>query len=85
MESFTIPIIRKDSRLLVFSKRFLKLPGGVPSHGTFERVFAGLDPRVFECYCLAWLRDVANLLGVGHIAIDGKTLCGSAARPSASF
>jgi hypothetical protein len=28
--------------------------------------------------CLAWLRAIADVLGVGHIAIDGKTLCGSA-------
>ena len=58
--------------------RFLQLPHGVPSHDTFERVFAVLDPRVFERCCLAWLREVAGLVGVGHIAIDGKTLCGSA-------
>jgi predicted transposase YbfD/YdcC len=58
-------------------RRFLKLPGGVPSHDTFERVFAALDPRAFERCCLAWLRDVADLVGAGHIAIDGKTLCGS--------
>src|SRR5262249_11286560 len=32
----------------------------------------------FERCCLAWLRDVASLLGVGHSAIDGQTLCGSA-------
>ena len=59
-------------------KRFLKLPGGIPSHDTFERVFAALDPRVFERCCLAWLHEVANLVGVKHIAIDGKTLRGSA-------
>jgi predicted transposase YbfD/YdcC len=59
-------------------KRFLKLPGGVPSHDTFERVFAALDPRAFERCCVAWLRDVADLVGVGHIAIDGKTQRGSA-------
>jgi predicted transposase YbfD/YdcC len=59
-------------------RRFLKLPHGVPSHDTFERVFAALDPRAFERCCLAWLREVAGLLGVGHIAIDGKTVRGSA-------
>jgi predicted transposase YbfD/YdcC len=59
-------------------RRFLKLPGGVPSHDTFERVFAALDPRAFERCCLAWLREAADLVGVGHIAIDGKTLRGSA-------
>ncbi len=63
---------------LTWFKRFLKLPGGVPSHDTFARVFARLDPRAFERCCLQWLRAVANLVGVGHIAIDGKTLCGSA-------
>lgn len=59
-------------------QRFLKLPGGVPCHDTFERVFAALDPRAFERCCLAWLREAADLLGVGQIAIDGKTLRGSA-------
>jgi len=59
-------------------KRFLALPHGVPSHDTFERVFALLDPRAFERCCLAWLRAAADRIGVGHIAIDGKTLCGSA-------
>jgi predicted transposase YbfD/YdcC len=59
-------------------KRFLTLPGGIPSHDTFERVFAALDPRAFERCCVAWLHEAANLLGVGQIAIDGKTLCGSA-------
>src|SRR5438552_1371751 len=60
-------------------RRFLSLSGGVPAHDTFERVFAALDPRAFERCCVAWLQDVAQLVGVGHIAIDGKTLCGSAA------
>src|SRR6516225_3894552 len=59
-------------------RRFLRLPHGVPSHDTFERVFAALDPRAFERCCLAWLRAVADLVGVEHIAIDGKTLRGSA-------
>jgi predicted transposase YbfD/YdcC len=62
-------------------KRFLKLPGGVPSHDTFERVFAALDPRAFERCCLAWLRAAADLVGAGQIAIDGKTLRGSAGSP----
>jgi predicted transposase YbfD/YdcC len=63
---------------LAWFKRFLKLPFGVPSHDTLERVFAMLDPRGFERCCVAWLRAVADLVGLGHIAIDGKTLCGSA-------
>jgi len=59
-------------------RRFLKRPVGVPCHDTFERVFAALDPRAFARCCRAWLHEAANLLGVGHSAIDGKTLRGSA-------
>src|ERR1051325_9927254 len=59
-------------------RRFLKLPGGIPAHDTFERVFAALNPRALEACCLAWLRAIAGLAGVEHIAIDGKGLRGSA-------
>src|SRR4051794_11092707 len=59
-------------------RRFLRLPGGIPSHDTFERVFAALDPRALQACCLAWLREVAALAGLEHIAIDGKSLRGSA-------
>jgi len=59
-------------------KRFLKLPNGIPAHDTFERVFAKIDPAVFNRCCMAWLRDVSDLVGLGHLAIDGKTLRGSA-------
>jgi len=59
-------------------RRFLKLPGGIPSHDTFERIFAALNPRAVEACCLAWLRAIAGLTGIEHIAIDGKSLRGSA-------
>jgi len=59
-------------------RRFLALPGGIPAHDTFERVFAALNPRALEARCLAWLRAVAGLAGIEHIAIDGKSLRGSA-------
>jgi predicted transposase YbfD/YdcC len=63
---------------LAWFKRFLTLPNGIPSHDTFERVFANIDPAVFNRCCIAWLRDVSDLVGLGHLAIDGKTLRGSA-------
>jgi predicted transposase YbfD/YdcC len=63
-------------------RTFLKLPGGVPCRHTFQRLFDALDPRALESCCLAWLHEVAGLVGgVEHIAIDGKTLRGSAGSP----
>jgi predicted transposase YbfD/YdcC len=59
-------------------RRFLRLPGGIPAHDTFERVFAALNPQALQACCLAWLRAVAGLAGLAHIAIDGKSLRGSA-------
>jgi predicted transposase YbfD/YdcC len=58
-------------------RRFLKLPHGIPSHDTFERVFAALDRRAFQQCCVQWFAAVGECLGLGHIAIDGKTLRGS--------
>lgn len=63
---------------LAWFRRFLKLPAGIPSPNTFRRVFAQLNPRAFERRCMKWLRHAADLLGINHIAIDGKSLCGSA-------
>jgi predicted transposase YbfD/YdcC len=59
-------------------KGFLKLPGGIPSHDTFARVLAVLNPRILQQCCLQWITAVNEVLGLGHIAIDGKTSRGSA-------
>ena len=66
-----------NSRVAWF-RSFLQLPHGIPSHDTFERVFARIDAAAFNRCCMAWLRDVSDLVGLNHLAIDGKTLCGSA-------
>jgi predicted transposase YbfD/YdcC len=57
---------------------FLELPHGIPSQHTFERVFDRLNPQTLQRVLLDWLHGVSDLLGVRHIAIDGKTLRGSA-------
>lgn len=53
--------------------RFLGLDNGVPSHDTFERVFDRLDPLALQRCLLSWLTALAGGLGIGHVAIDGKT------------
>jgi predicted transposase YbfD/YdcC len=60
-------------------QRFLALPNGIPCHDTFERVFDRLNPRAFTAAFQHWMQALADALGVKQIAIDGKTLRGSAA------
>ena len=52
---------------------WLPLPNGIPSHDTFARVFARLEPQAFgQC-----LRTLARSLASGsesHIALEGKYL-----------
>lgn len=55
-------------------KRFLALPNGIPSHDTFNRVFARLDPQAFGECVGKWLAGVCEAAGLRHIAIDGKAV-----------
>ena len=51
---------------------FLPLPSGIPSHDTFTRLFAALDPEAF-CRCfLAWVQATVAHTEGAVIAIDGK-------------
>ena len=59
---------------LPWLRTFLALPNGIPSHDTFGRVFAALDPRQFERCFLAWVRAVATHTAGEVVALDGKTL-----------
>jgi len=64
-------------RRLGWLSTFLRLPSGIPSHDTFERVFERLDPAAFQACFRRWIEALARQLDLGHIAIDGKTLRGS--------
>ena len=59
---------------LAWFKTFLDLPGGIPSHDTFGRVFARLDPDAFERCFVAWTSAVAEVSGGRLIAVDGKAI-----------
>lgn len=53
---------------------FLELPNGIPSHDTFGRVFARLDPDQFRICFVNWITSVSEITKGQVIAIDGKTL-----------
>jgi hypothetical protein len=56
-----------------FFTDLLDLPNGIPSHDTFGRVFALIDPKQFEASFIQWVQGISQTVK-GVIAIDGKTL-----------
>jgi predicted transposase YbfD/YdcC len=58
-------------------RTFLELPNGIPSHDTFGRVFALLDPAAFRESFARWIEAMrTRLVRVSadrQVAIDGKT------------
>lgn len=55
-------------------EKFLRLPNGIPSHDTIERVFSLIHPDSLQRCLMAWLRRIGEALDIKHIAIDGKSL-----------
>lgn len=55
-------------------KQFLELPNGIPSHDTFARVFAMINPQSFQECFLGWIQSIKKITQGEVIAIDGKTL-----------
>lgn len=55
-------------------KTFLCLPMGIPTHDTFNRVFAALKPEDFlECFT-RWTQSVRTAVAEEIVALDGKAL-----------
>jgi len=57
-----------------FLATFLELPHGIPTHDTFDRVFAMLDPLAFEKCFNTWTAALIDNSQGLFIAVDGKTL-----------
>lgn len=68
-----------------FFRSFLALPNGIPSHDTFGRVFARLNPEQFQHCFLEWVQELVQASSgqvKGVVAIDGKRVCGSRDTPN---
>ncbi len=63
-------------------KTFLELPGGIPSHDTFRRVFGRLDRGRFAAGLFLWTQALHEATGGKVIAVDGKAMRRSFARKS---
>jgi predicted transposase YbfD/YdcC len=63
---------------------FLKLPGGIPSHDTFNRILCIIDASQFQQSFIDWVADIRTGLSSGNnntegqekdvVSIDGKTV-----------
>lgn len=53
---------------------FLELPYGIPSHDTFGRVFAMIEPENFRVCFMNWVKTLFEELPAQVVPIDGKTL-----------
>ncbi len=66
---------------------FLTLPGGIPSHDTFNRILCMIDPAQFQQSFVDWVSDIRNNIKIPGeksildnkdvVSVDGKTVCNS--------
>src|SRR4051794_21201207 len=70
-------VVTFSQKRLDWLKRFIALENGIPSHDTFERVFDRINPAAFQRCFRQWVQAIQDVVRLKHIAIDGKTLCGS--------
>jgi predicted transposase YbfD/YdcC len=53
-------------------RTFLRLPGGIPSHDTFNRLFQALDPAAFAEAFAQWTQGLRGHVAGEVVALDGK-------------
>lgn len=64
-------------------RKYLELPNGIPSWYTIERVLDCIDPKQFEKCFTEWMKEITQFKEGDVVAIDGKTMRGTADRSNA--
>ncbi len=59
-------------------RQYLELPNGIPSWFTIARVLDVINPKQFEKCFVEWMQEVTQLKEGDVVAIDGKTMRGTA-------
>jgi predicted transposase YbfD/YdcC len=62
---------------LSWLSQYLFLPKGIPSHDTFGRVFARINPEEFQASFMKWVKALHQITQGQVISIDGKQMRGS--------
>mgnify|MGYP001299259952 CR=1 FL=1 len=66
-----------DSKL-AWLRRFFSFTNGIPSHDVIGKIFSRINPKEFsECFS-QWVNSISRLTAGEVVAIDGKTIKGSA-------
>jgi hypothetical protein len=63
-----------------YLKKYLKLPHGIPSHDTIQRVFAMVSPEYLQEFHLRWNEVMSRGEGekiIKILSLDGKTQRGN--------
>jgi predicted transposase YbfD/YdcC len=60
-----------------FLKNYLKIPNGIPSHDTIERLFKRIDSKAFAKSFMDWTDAMRTKWEGDLLNIDGKTIRGS--------
>jgi hypothetical protein len=69
-----VEVARYAVRKRAWLQTFLELPNGIPSHDTFNRVFALIDPVALQQGFHHWMQALVDVTAGRLVAIDGKTL-----------
>lgn len=55
-------------------RQFLELPGGPPSHDTYNRIFSLFDPTALQQCFISWVQCIARISEGRIVSIDGKQM-----------